>query len=509
MKLFKTIGLSVVTLALAFVGSLFIYQAMAAFVTPTATPPQGNVALPINVSNNLQVKDGPLSATAYYDTDDPVGNYYINPSGTSKLGGDLWLGKDGTDLHRIVNLADPEPNADTDAATKGYVDSQARKRLNGGDIKTPNTTNGTLSCTTNCGPGGGYNTAPSSGVLDGKYNVYFFTNNIPMLNLKVFNKTTFSILDVKTVIADAGPSDSTARFITGQEINGTLYFLIVNPTGSTGVASASNLGGSFFSYNPILKVLTPLNNLPPIFLGDTININFPRAAVMGDSTNLYASVLTAASTYSIYSYNFIPDTWTLISTKVSPTGITNAFTGHTLNAIVSGNSLYWVAIPSTSNSCSLMKFDKVATTLNVYTTPGPTSPNGNTWCTTGTKSDVSIVVKGNQVIFYSYQGGGSSAIETYLVDTSANTITGLDWSHWSAGLTNFNNPTLMGIGFDGTYIYELISSWTCCSTYSVGMAKRTFSATLPILSTSLTSIYAPLFLNTTVFSSEYLLYAVH
>ena len=117
MQLMRLIGIALLVLASSFICSLFIYQA-AAFIAPTQAPPQGNAAFPINVSDVLQIKAGALGATAFYDTNDP--SYFMNPSGTSVLGGTLSLSG-----HAIQNVIDPANRQD--AATKNYVEQAAQR----------------------------------------------------------------------------------------------------------------------------------------------------------------------------------------------------------------------------------------------------------------------------------------------------------------------------------------------------------------------------------------------
>jgi len=52
-----------------------------AWTEPTEVPPSGNVPTPINVGSTFQTKTGSLAVTTLYDTDDPTGTYYVNPSG--------------------------------------------------------------------------------------------------------------------------------------------------------------------------------------------------------------------------------------------------------------------------------------------------------------------------------------------------------------------------------------------------------------------------------------------
>ena len=66
----------------------FIYVA-AVWQEPGQIPPEGNVATPINTGSLSQSKEGRISAAQFGDTDNQ--DYYLNPSGNSKLGGALTL----------------------------------------------------------------------------------------------------------------------------------------------------------------------------------------------------------------------------------------------------------------------------------------------------------------------------------------------------------------------------------------------------------------------------------
>lgn len=86
-----------------------------AFSLPTVNPPQNNKSKPIDTTNTPQSKQGPLGATLFRDTNNQ--NYYLNPSGRSKLGGPLNLNN-----NPIKNVKDPVNNQDV--ATKAYVDKK-------------------------------------------------------------------------------------------------------------------------------------------------------------------------------------------------------------------------------------------------------------------------------------------------------------------------------------------------------------------------------------------------
>lgn len=67
--------ISIFILTLAF--GYFIF----AWSEPTSPPPDGNVSAPINVGTTPQAKAGRISATEFYDYNDP--GYYVNPAGQS------------------------------------------------------------------------------------------------------------------------------------------------------------------------------------------------------------------------------------------------------------------------------------------------------------------------------------------------------------------------------------------------------------------------------------------
>ena len=77
-----TFGVLIVCFGIAFY--------IVAWQEPTATPPGGNVATPINTGSTAQSKSSRISATEFYDSDNP--SYYINPSGDSVISGNLTLG---------------------------------------------------------------------------------------------------------------------------------------------------------------------------------------------------------------------------------------------------------------------------------------------------------------------------------------------------------------------------------------------------------------------------------
>lgn len=84
-NIFQTLKL----IALALVLSLGISY-VSAWTAPTVTPPGGNVAAPINVSNTTQTKSGNLGASwlyaySYRDAGDSTDTYFMKPNGDSKL----------------------------------------------------------------------------------------------------------------------------------------------------------------------------------------------------------------------------------------------------------------------------------------------------------------------------------------------------------------------------------------------------------------------------------------
>ena len=77
-----TFGILIVCFGIAFY--------IVAWQEPTATPPGGNVATPINTGSVAQSKSGSIAATEFYDANDP--SYYVNPSGQSVLYGNVGIG---------------------------------------------------------------------------------------------------------------------------------------------------------------------------------------------------------------------------------------------------------------------------------------------------------------------------------------------------------------------------------------------------------------------------------
>jgi len=74
--------------------SFLIGYLVLAWVEPTATPPGGNVYVPLNVSGTGQTKTGSLSFPIFYDT---VTDYWVDPAGgtanySAKLKGGIWIG---------------------------------------------------------------------------------------------------------------------------------------------------------------------------------------------------------------------------------------------------------------------------------------------------------------------------------------------------------------------------------------------------------------------------------
>ncbi len=97
---FKKISLtlSLFILALCFG---FLIQA---WTGPTSAPPGDNLPRPINVGTDDQEKAGRISATEFYDADDP--DYYINPSGASKVSGSVSIGGNLVDLTNSKTIYD-------------------------------------------------------------------------------------------------------------------------------------------------------------------------------------------------------------------------------------------------------------------------------------------------------------------------------------------------------------------------------------------------------------------
>jgi len=149
MSIFKQIAFILSVVILSF---LVGYAISRAWTEPTVAPPDGNVSAPVNIGTTAQTKQGGLTvgntsgdfyAPNLIDINDT--NYYVNPSGQSVFSGNVGIGTTspgsyklnvaGTvgvgdiitmtnasaDYRRITNLANPTANSD--AATKEYVDA--------------------------------------------------------------------------------------------------------------------------------------------------------------------------------------------------------------------------------------------------------------------------------------------------------------------------------------------------------------------------------------------------
>lgn len=95
----KKISLFVSVLAL----TLLFGYAVFAWVEPTAAPPGGNVAAPINVGNTIQSKSAGIGAPIFYDN--PDNSYYLNPDGASVLGGPIGIGASSPESEVRMQLA--------------------------------------------------------------------------------------------------------------------------------------------------------------------------------------------------------------------------------------------------------------------------------------------------------------------------------------------------------------------------------------------------------------------
>ena len=75
----KVIAFLMSALVLTFVFGYFIL----AWDVPSSSPPVPNASKPINVGTTPQAKAGRISATEFYDYDNPA--YYVNPAGQSQF----------------------------------------------------------------------------------------------------------------------------------------------------------------------------------------------------------------------------------------------------------------------------------------------------------------------------------------------------------------------------------------------------------------------------------------
>lgn len=97
---YKTAGL----LGSFFILSLCFGLLIQAWTGPTSAPPGGNLPRPINIGSDDQEKAGRISATEFYDADDP--DYYVNPSGASKISGSVSIGGNLVDLTNSKTIYD-------------------------------------------------------------------------------------------------------------------------------------------------------------------------------------------------------------------------------------------------------------------------------------------------------------------------------------------------------------------------------------------------------------------
>ena len=122
-KSILTIGsASLAVFVLAFFGA-FGMQHVRSYTNPSTNPPTGNTAEPLNIGAQTQVKQGPLGATAFTDIDDS--QFFINPSGESRLNGEpdsvvpartVALDVSDSIIENVLDPIDP-----TDVATRAYV----------------------------------------------------------------------------------------------------------------------------------------------------------------------------------------------------------------------------------------------------------------------------------------------------------------------------------------------------------------------------------------------------
>jgi hypothetical protein len=75
----KPVAFLISILILSFVVGYLVF----AWTEPASPPPDGNVDTPINVGTTPQAKAGRISATEFYDYNNP--SYYVNPAGQSVL----------------------------------------------------------------------------------------------------------------------------------------------------------------------------------------------------------------------------------------------------------------------------------------------------------------------------------------------------------------------------------------------------------------------------------------
>jgi hypothetical protein len=112
----KAIGFTLAVIILSFMAG---YAISRAWTEPTASPPSGNVAAPINVGAGQQAKVGEIGAGRFYDTS--WTDYDLDIGGDSHLKGSLEVGVDNSEAHyfKLPNLSTAQRDS-LDLTGQGY-----------------------------------------------------------------------------------------------------------------------------------------------------------------------------------------------------------------------------------------------------------------------------------------------------------------------------------------------------------------------------------------------------
>ncbi|MBI4173741.1 MAG: hypothetical protein HY519_03410 [Candidatus Aenigmarchaeota archaeon] len=392
------------------------------------------------------------------------------------------------------------------------------------------------------------NLYPAWGAIDGQNHAYYLTFSTDQTSqsypthefryrLAVFNKEQRRIVDRPILIrqSEIGPgmaSGDDPAFLTGAEIDGMLYFQMVNPRlkflGNH--FDPAYMQGFFFKYDPATKTLARLNNLP---FADPAGVNafFPRSFLASDGTSLYAGVVTNAVlgysslfTYSFYQYDFGSDAWNFLGAGQSSVPLQSGIIGHTRNALVADNKIHWVANGPdwVHQGCVAMEFDLGTLQLRSQKVAGC---NGNNLA-----MDYSLVPLGSKLLIYRYGllhgGAGVIGLEIFSLDKATNVVTRWPPANnvhlWSQGigepffidglnrLDGGKGTYLTGIGFDGSVICEVINTDVGSTAFVGGQVVVLRNpATLQVIGSTYTNYQMNLFNHGTLVTESGVFYFVY